>query len=84
MISSLLNEFGSGTNEVVIFWLDVFDVLASVVQVTYLFKVVFHHVDVVLIVLHVDARVSNQKDAEFVKALSYFLALKSHTLRHCI
>lgn len=72
MISSLLNAFGSDAGLVAEFWVAVFELFASIQQLTLFFKVVFHHIDVIFICLVVDAWVFKEQYAEFVEGCSYF------------
>lgn len=77
MIACLLNKFWRGADLVEAFRFDVRVLLVLVEGVTSLLEVVLHQVDVVLIVLHVDARVLDQNDAELVEALCHFLAFNA-------
>jgi len=75
VVSSLLDELGCRTDLIVALGLDVIDLLAGVVQLASALEIRLHEVNVFFIVLHVDARVANDQDAELVEALGDLLAL---------
>jgi hypothetical protein len=56
---------------------DIVTLLASVEHVTGLLEVIFHHVDVVIVIFEVNTGVPDQKNAEFVKTFGYFLTLET-------
>jgi hypothetical protein len=75
MVAGFLDVFRGGTDLVVMFLLDVVNLLTSVECLTSLGKVVLHQVNVFIIVFHVHAWVLDQDDAELVEALCNLLAL---------
>lgn len=77
MVMGLLKKFWRGSYLVVAFRFDFTVHFALVKHVACTFEIVFHHVNVVFIVLHVDARVSNQQYTEIVEAFRDFLAFNS-------
>jgi hypothetical protein len=81
MITGHLNELRGGTDLVVTLRDDVIWHLALVELVADLLEVVLHHVDVVLIILKVDARVLDQQNAELVETFCNFLTLDSNVVR---
>lgn len=84
VVSSFLDEFGSGSDLIEHFRFNVWNFLFIVEFVPCLLEVVFHQVHIVIIVLEVDARVLDQKNPEIVEALSDFLAFDLHVLRQIL
>jgi hypothetical protein len=75
--STLLTLWGNTCLEIV-FRLAVFKFLATVKLAGLLFKVLFHQVNVVLIVLFIYAWITPYQYTELVEGLSYELALLFH------
>ena len=76
VITSDFNVLGSSSNLVVVLRLDVWYSFPSIEFVTSLFEVVFHHVNILVVVRFVHAGVSDHADAEQVEALSYSLTFE--------
>jgi hypothetical protein len=75
--SSLLTLWGHTCLEVE-FWLAILKLLSVVVFAGLKLKVLFHHINVVFVVLFVDAGVAPDQDTELVERLSDELALLEH------
>lgn len=80
VISGLLNIFWGCAHLVMALRNDIFALLASVEHVTGLLEVVFHHIDVVIVVLKVNAGIPDQKNAEFVKTFGHFLTFETNLI----
>ena len=59
MLSSHLDVLRSRTNLVVPLWFDIVDLLVVVELLTNICKVLFHEVNILIIVLHIDSWVSD-------------------------
>ena len=75
--STLLALWGNTSLEVML-GLAVLKLLSVVKFTGLLLKVLLHHIEVVLIVLLIDAGIAPNQDTELVKRLSYELALLFH------
>ena len=60
---------------------DLVDILASVKFLACRGEILLHQVNILLIVLHVDARVADQEDSEVVEAFGDFFALCESCVR---
>ena len=74
VVTRLLNELWRCSNLIEAFGLDVINFFTCVEQFSSPFEVVFHQVDVLVVVFHVYSWVSDDQNAELVKAFSHFLA----------
>lgn len=81
MITSHLDKLRCGTDLVVTFGDDIVRFLALVELVANLLEVVLHHVDVVLVILKINAWVFNEQNAELVETFCYFLTLDTDFVR---
>ena len=81
MVACHLDELRSRADLIVVLWFDVTDFLSVIKLVANLLKIVFHKVDVALIVSKVDSWVSNQQNTELVEALCDLLTLNFDIIR---
>jgi len=75
MLSGLLDVFGGGPHLIMELRLDVVDSLVCVEAAPNVGKVLLHQVDVVVVVLHVDTRVTDEENAEAMEAFGNFFTL---------
>jgi len=74
----LLDIFRSGSDLVHDLWLDVVYLLAGIEKFAGFLKVVFHQVNVCIVIAKVYARVFNQQDTELMEALGNLLAFQTN------
>ena len=75
MIPSNLSVFWHCSYLIKTFWFDVRKLFSTIKFVTSLLEIVFHHINVCFVVLHVNSGVFDEQNAEFMEALCHFLAL---------
>ena len=75
MVSGNLSVLWHHSYLVQTIWFDVSELLSTIKLVTSLLEVLLHHVDVGVVVIHVNSGVSDEKNTKFMEALCHFLAL---------
>jgi len=75
MLAGLLDIFRGGPNLIVKLRLNFINSLVGVEAISNVCKVLLHQVDVLVVVVHVDAWIANYDYSVAVEALCYFFAL---------